>query len=366
MKTPHTRTPMGGKRWLVLSLPVAVLAAAATAWVYFGDDGGEAPALDADLCPEEARVSGRSAFLVDVTKPVDGDGGALARELLGEVLAGLGRGEELRVYLLNGSADAPRTELGRLCKPFADADLGAATKDYGAAAARGCDELPAQLTPEVRELATRFCALGAGLGERLGRAASEASLRTEAGRSHLLEALEDLRIEMAEHAAPRTLYVLSDMKQHASWFSHLDLPWQRWSHAELLRLREAQGWPPSPSASGLRAELFYLPRVGSTDQPRIRQAHRRFWQEYFAGASVAFREQSPMAGYGAPALMGVPTAEEVAASAMREAEAMLSEVRREQERINEEREASAGGAGGAASGAGGGSAVGAGRAVAGG
>ncbi len=321
----------------MLSLPVVVLAA--TALVYVSDDGGAEFDRDADLCLSSGEVSASAAFLVDLTKPVDSDHHALPRELLSNVIGDLEQDAELRVFLLNDSADAPRMELGRLCKPFSSEDLNVASKDYGSAEMRGCDELPAQITPEVRELAMRFCTLQDDLEGVLALAMRSVAGRTQVESSYLVEALEDLWIEMAEVAVPRTLYVFSDMMQHAAWFSHLDLPWQQWSYGELARLREEQGWPSaSPDQGAMGVELFYVPRIGSTDQPRIHRAHQRFWREYFANAPVTFHDQAPMREYGATDLMGIPSAADLAADARRAAEDLLSQVRLEQERLQEERE----------------------------
>ena len=339
MRTPAQNGPrVGGARWVMLSLPVVVLAAA-TALVYVSDDGGAEFDRDADLCLSSGEVSASAAFLVDLTKPVDSDHHALPRELLSNVIGDLEQDAELRVFLLNDSADAPRTELGRLCKPFSSEDLNVASKDYGSAEMRGCDELPAQITPEVRELAMRFCTLQDDLEGVLALAMRSVAGRTQVESSYLVEALEDLRIEMAEVAVPRTLYVFSDMMQHAAWFSHLDLPWQQWSYGELARLREEQGWPSASSDQGaMGVELFYVPRIGSTDQPRIHRVHQRFWREYFANAPVTFHDQAPMREYGATDLTDISSAADLALDARRAAEDLLSQVRLEQERLQEERE----------------------------
>ncbi len=333
MTPPRARAPVSGKTWVILALPV-VLLAAAIAWLYSNDDAAVELALDEHLCPIGGEASASKAFLVDLTKPIDS--GSLPPALLKRVVGELERGDELRLYLVNSAEDTPRTEFGRLCKPFGDADLDVMSKDYGGGAMHGCEDIPAQLTPRVRELARRFCALQAEMETRLARAAEDAAARIATDGSPLVEALTDLLVEMAERAAPQTLYMFSDMMQRAPWFSHLEVPWQQWHHGALVYL--VQPWVQVPSTGAMRVELFYVPRIGSTDQPRIRREHQRFWQEYFGDVPVRYHDQAPMSGYDATALMDDLRVAELAAGAWRDAEDLLSQMQQERRRLEAARE----------------------------
>lgn len=319
--------------------PVIVLGVVAAAFLHFDDSGAPAePSLDADVCPLDlSAVSGSSVFLFDLTKPIGEGRQDLPGQLLGQAIDALGRDEELAVHLLSASADAPRTPVGRLCKPAAVADLQVTTKDWSGLTARDCADLPAQMTPESRSAATRFCERRAEITARLGVAVPAGAGASElAAGAHLVEALEDIRIELAGRPRPQRLLVFSDMVQHAPWYSHLDLEWRRWSHADLVAAKAAQGWPPTlPFRRGRTSvEVFYLPRLGSTAEPRIGQAHRNFWREYFADADVTFHDQTVAPSYVATRLMDVPTEEEAAvAQARAEAERMLATARAEQERV---------------------------------
>ncbi|MDE0350466.1 MAG: hypothetical protein OXM56_12250, partial [Gammaproteobacteria bacterium] len=191
----------------------------------------------------------------------------------------------------------------------------------------GCDALPgtsgAERTPEMDGFCARRDALAARL-DLLAAAGRGAPVRD----AFLVEALEDTRLELAAAHGVKSLYVLSDMIQHADWYSHLDLSPEEWDFQRFADLREAQaalfGAPPPPVA-GLHGTLLYIPRRGVTDAVDARMQHRAFWQAYFHG-SVAFEDQPVMAAYAAEPLMGQLTELEVAT--------------REQERLARERERS--------------------------
>ena len=144
----------------------------------------------------------------------------------------------------------------------------------------------------------------------------------------LVEALEDTRLELAAAPGPKALYVLSDMIQHAGWYSHLELAPEEWDFQRFADMRAAQTalfGPPPPPVAGLHGTLFYIPRRGVTDTGDAGTRHRAFWRGYFHD-SVAFEEQPVMAAYAAEPLMGRLTELEVAT--------------REQERLEREREQS--------------------------
>ena len=116
---------------------------------------------------------------------------------------------------------------------------------------------------------------------------------TPIANSYLIEALEDTAIELSEGSGPRTIYVLSDMMQHATWYSHLDLEWTEWDFADFASARAAQAarMGRSPSVSDVAVRVYYLPRVDLTDHPRPKRAHQEFWRAYFAGSQLTFEEQ---------------------------------------------------------------------------
>lgn len=294
-----------GRRLALLGFAVFAAAVVATA-VLVGRYGSfdRGIVLDADLCPpDEALLPVRAAFLVDLRKPL-ADAGPRAGELLREVTREIDRGTELVVFTLTGSVEAPRQRIGRLCKPYAQADLQVEEAKDQRDGVRDCDDPPAQLPADVRDNVRRFCERRDLLRDRLNRlAAPEASAPVED--AYLVEAFEDIKLEFAEHPGERLLYVLSDMMQHADWYSHVDLEWTDWRFETFTDALETRNWIRSPTEAqtGLKVEVFYAPREGRTDQPRVKALHQAFWQRYFDGASVAYREQPTARPYSAKRLM---------------------------------------------------------------
>ena len=238
----------------------------------------------------------------------------------------------------------PRLPLDRICKPYDNADLQIGTAKDQRNTLRDCDDLPAQLSSSLRETAERFCSRRDALNKRVDAMARNQPA-TPITNSYLIEALEDTAIELSEGSGPRTLYLFSDMMQHAAWYSHLDLEWTEWDFADFAQARTAQAtrMGRSPSVSDLAVRVYYLPRVDLTDHPRPKRTHQAFWQAYFAGAQLTFEEQPVLPAYEAESLMDRLTPEELATLEREriereraEAQRMLSEVQREREALEGE------------------------------
>lgn len=295
-------------------IPLLLMVGVVGAFVVLSNRG---PGLDADLCPSQvAEITGRTVALFDFRKPLDAEHRSLPARLLREIGERLPERGELRTYILSGEAAEPRVFLERLCKP-----------GPGPGPGPDCEDLPGASGAGRPPETDRFCARRDALAARL-------DLLAAAGRgvpvtdAFLVEALEDTRLELAAAPGAKAVYVVSDMIQHADWYSHLELAPEAWDFQRFADMREAQGalfGTPPPPVTGLRGTLFYIPRRGVTDTVDVRTRHRDFWQAYFRG-SVAFEEQPVMAGYAAEPLMGRLTELEVAA--------------REQERLEREREQS--------------------------
>ena len=327
----------GGGR-LALFAFAAVAAVVVAVAVFVARDGyfGSGVGLDADLCPlVRAEPPARAAFLVDLRKPL-GVAAPRPDELLREVTREIGRGTELVVFTLGTTGDMARQRVGRLCKPYAQADLQVEAAKDQRAGTRDCDDPPAQLPANVRDNARRFCerrALLEGTLDELALAAAPEPVED----AYLVEAFEDIKLEFADFPGPRALYVFSDMMQHADWYSHLDLAWGDWRFPAFVEALEARNWVRSApdTLAGLRVEVFYAPREGRTDQPRVKALHQDFWRRYFDGAAVAYREQPPAKPYAAKRLMANESdAEDAAAIAAAERlSAEQAEVARRQAEI---------------------------------
>lgn len=266
--------------------------------------------LGDDLCPLDAtEVKGSAALVVDLAKPV-GDT-SFVSGLMGTVTRDLRMDEELLVYAITASdadaggieANAP-TLIGRVCKPYNNADLlfGPAKDQRGAY--RDCGDLPAQLPPAVRDLAGRFCTARDDLQTAVNVLTAEQEQVDAIASAEIVAALSTLRATLSERPAPRTLYVFSDMLQHAAWYSHFDLAWTHWSAAEYL------GASSDSPASGLDVSIFYLPRQRLTGALRLRNAHKQFWRSFFQGAQVQFQDLPAVPAYAVQRLMPLEDSEE--------------------------------------------------------
>ena len=290
-----SRKPRG---LLVVALLVLVVGALlAVVLLRPGEDAPPAElALDADLCPTDPEGVAASATLVlDTGKPLGGAPSPSA--VLRDVSLEMAPNTELHLYAVRENPNAPLTSLGRLCKPYDSSQLSVAMAKDQREASRDCDDLPAQLTPFVREAAQRFCVRRNELGARVDEL-SKGAPRVVAA-SHLVDALLQARRSLVRRKAPRTLYVYSDMLQHADWYSHFDLDWTQW-RTEYTARQDA-------AANGaMTAKILYLPRQDLTEPLRPRRVHQEYWRAFFDGADVTFTDYEPVPGYAWSPLMDAP------------------------------------------------------------
>ena len=123
---------------------------------------------------------------------------------------------------------------------------------------------------------------------------------------YLVEALDEVRQDFADGDVPTSLYVFSDMMQHAKWYSHLDAGPEQWDFEAFAQARAAElaasGREEHP-ADGLAVKVFYVPRIGTTDQEPVRLAHQGFWTRHLDGAEAAFEptaDHARLSGRAAP------------------------------------------------------------------
>ena len=340
MPAADSRKSLRGSPPLRFVLPALLVLAGLGGVLIFLQRGDAIDRHDADLCPLDAGSLGGSAtLLLDFRKPLDAFGLSLPGTALRDLSLDLAAATELRAFALTGDVNAPRRFIGRLCKPYENADLSIGTAKDQRGAVRDCDDLPAQVPTRVRELAQGFCERRAALQDRI-YAMARRSIEGAVVNAHLLAALDDTVLEFADRPRPHALYVFSDMMQHSDWYSHVDLDWTEWGFAEFLARRDAT-YPSleyAPAMDGERVQIYYVPRRGRTGQPRTESAHKQFWRTYFAGAQVVFHDQPAMSGYEALPLMDIPTEAEVAAQERDEAERLLARVQEEQAMLAEARE----------------------------
>ena len=233
--------------------------------------------------------------MLDTGKPLGG--GPAPSAVLRDVSLEMAPNTELHLYAVRENPNAPLTSLGRLCKPYDSSQLSVAMAKDQREASRDCDDLPAQLTPFVREAAQRFCVRRNELGARVDEL-SKGAPRVVAA-SHLVDALLQARRSLVRRKAPRTLYVYSDLLQHADWYSHFDLDWTQW-RTEYTARQDA-------AANGaMTAKILYLPRQDLTEPLRPRRVHQEYWRAFFDGADVTFTDYEPVPGYAWSPLMDAP------------------------------------------------------------
>lgn len=319
----------------VLLPPILVLAALAAMLVIFAQPDDGAAERDEFLCPAAAdQIAGTAAFLFDFRKPLDEERTSLPGELLRVASLELKGNTEIRIFGLTGSPASPRATLKHLCKPYDNADLRVESAKDQRGPVPDCDDLPAQLSGDLREAAGAFCAQRAELQRRLAGFAKQSGARDRGvANAYLVEALEDIRLDLSERPTPHRVYVFSDMMQHASWFSHLDRDWMSWNTERVRELVASRNrlFRQNRDTGEMQVAIYYVPRIGSTDQPRVREAHRQFWRDYFAGAQVDFHDQSAMASYSASPLTDVFAEADLPAPDRPAMEHLLQQIRMERE-----------------------------------
>ena len=266
----------GGRRILSVGLPIVLVVVVVAAAVVFLNEPAQTNERDRDLCPiGEGAISERAVLLLDLGKPWNDDAAELLAQSIGQVASELPVDAELRVFALSGTAAEPRQSLDRFCKPYDEGEL---------AAGEGCGNLPAALAE--RDAAAQFCARTDTLGRRVARSAA----RRQGGQvanAYLVEAIEETSLEFADASGARSLFILSDMVQHAPWYSQAERSPASLNFSAFEQLRSEQsrlvGPRPGPLAD-IDVTIFYVPRSGITEDSRQRQEHKRFWQEYVASA----------------------------------------------------------------------------------
>ena len=336
------RPPQHVGRWtrrLLVGIP-PVLAAVliVVVIVLFLDDRAEELAMDADLCPiDNADISHHAMFLLDLRKPLGENRRTLLAESLRSVTMALDANAELRVFTLADTDAAPRRQVARLCKPYDNAQLTFEGAKDSSQANRDCDDLPAQVPSLVRDRAQQFCARRAALQSELEQLAA-VPVDGLVENAYLIEALEETSLRLTSASRPISLYLLSDMLQHAAWYSHLEIDWSGWTFDEFIQRRSEQDALVGPRPAAMRSAgvtVFYVPREEITDQIRTKMAHQRFWQRYFTEAfltKTVFVEEAPQSAYAVAPLMEVITEADLIAAEL----ARLQQEREEAERLLEQ------------------------------
>ena len=340
-------------RLLLVGTPVLATVLIIVVVVLFLDDRADGLARDADLCPlDEAHIAHRATFLLDLRKPLGENQRTLIAESLRSVTMALEANTELRIFALANTDAAPRRQVARLCKPYDNAQLAFEGAKDSSLANRDCDELPAQVPNQVRDQAQQFCARRAALRSELEQLAAMVP-DGPVENAYLMEALEETSLELARTSVPVSLYLLSDMMQHAAWYSHLEIGWSAWTFDEFAQRRSEQDSLVGPRPAAVPSDgvtVFYVPRQGITDQLRTRMAHQRFWQRYFAEAfqtRTVFTEEAPQNAYAVAPIMKNTEADLIAAELARlqqereEAERLLEQVEEQRAAFESERRAAA-------------------------
>ncbi len=334
------------QRRLLLFIPPLFVLIIVFGLMLFVDAPRDDVALDEDLCPSRAEeIVERAVFLLDLRKPLDAEHASLPGQLLGEVAMGLDANSELRVFALADTSSAPRTSLAWSCKPYDNAELAAG----GTAPGRDCDDLPGALSEAVRDRAVRFCAWRDELQSRLdGLVVRQGGLPV--ANAYLVEAIEDTILELSELSGRHSLYIFSDMMQHATWHSQPESGVEYAGFPDQGNVQIGLA-PLLRTVDDLRIKIFYVPRRGVTEDARTKADHKEFWRDYFADFSatgVEFEDQPLMAAYEVDSLAGEPTEMELAAREREQLrlereqiEIALAEVEKEREALDAARQLAA-------------------------
>ncbi|MCY3818265.1 MAG: hypothetical protein OXH52_02715 [Gammaproteobacteria bacterium] len=304
------QSSLRSRRRLVPYVPPILVLLAVVGLMLFIDSPRDEVAVEQDLCPTRADdIAELAVFLLDLRKPLGAEHVSLPGDLLREIAMDLDANAELQVFALAGTAAAPRIALDSTCKPYDNAELA-----VGTGLPRDCDDLPTSLPVSVRDEAGRFCAWRDALRSRLEGLVVR-QRETAVANAYLVEAIEDTIFEFAEFSGRRSLYIFSDMMQHAPWYSQ---PESGVEYGDSGGPRDAHdSVVPLPRAvDDLGVKIYYVPRQGVTEDPVTRSDHKNFWREYFAdfsGSDIVFEDQPVMTAYEVESLASEPTEIELAA-----------------------------------------------------
>ena len=296
------------RRLLPYVPPVLVLLAVLGLMLFI--DAPRDDLAEQDLCPTRADdIAERAVFLLDLRKPLGPEHVSLPGDLLRDITMDLRANAELRVFALADTAAVPRIALDATCKPYENAGLTVA----GTGLRRDCDDLPASSPASIRDKADRFCAWRDALRSRLEGLVIRQG-ETPVANAYLVEAIEDTILEFAEFSGRRSLYIFSDMMQHATWYSQ---PETGVEYGDSGGRDAHTGIVPLPRAvDDLGVKIFYVPRRGVTEDPVTKTGHKDFWRDYFAdfsGSDIVFEDQPVMTAYEVESLASEPTEIELAA-----------------------------------------------------
>ena len=324
-----------------MGLPIVLVGVVVAGVAVYLREPAQTDRRDGDLCPiGEGAIAERAVLLLDLRKPWNDGASAFLAEAVGDVASGLAADTELRVFALSGTAAAPRQAVDRFCKPYDGALL-----ELAGDADDACENLPPELAE--RESAMRFCTRRDRLQRRIGRLAAQHD--GPVANAYLVEAIEETSLELAAASGPKSLFILSDMMQHAPWYSHAERDTASLSFREFEQLRSDQNTlvGPTPGAvADVDVTIFYVPRSGVTEESPQRREHKRFWQEYVANAFATapiFHDLPAMPRFeAAPFGLGTepeaPNAEwESLQREREEAERLLEVVERERAALEEAR-----------------------------
>ena len=325
------------QRRRLLYIPPVLVLLAVLGLMLFIDAPRDEIAIQRDLCPSRADdILERAVFLLDLRKPLDVEHTSLPGALLREVAMDLDANAELQVFALAGTSAAPRIPLEHTCKPYDNAELTVG----GTALRRDCDDLPAALSASIRDKASRFCAWRDALRSRLDGLVIQ-QRDAPVANAYLVEAIEDTILEFAEFSGRRSLYIFSDMMQHATWHSE---PERGVEYRDSGDPRDTQTSlaPLLHAVDDLRVKIFYVPRRGVTEDSQTRTDHKDFWRDYFAdfsGVGIEFEDQPVMAAYEAESLASEPTEIELAAQEREQLRLEREQIERALAEVEKERAA---------------------------
>ena len=331
------QSSLRSQRRLLIYIPPVLVLLAVLGLMLFIDAPRDEMAIERDLCPSRADdISERAVFLLDLRKPLDVEHTSLPGALLREVAMDLDANAELQVFALAGTSAAPRIPLDHTCKPYDNAELTVG----GTALRRDCDDLPAALSASVRDKASRFCAWRDALRSRLDGLVIQ-QRDAPVANAYLVEAIEDTILEFAEFSGRRSLYIFSDMMQHATWHSEPERGVE-YRDSDDPRDTQTSLAPLLHAVDDLRVKIFYVPRRGVTEDSQTRTDHKDFWRDYFAdfsGVGIEFEDQPVMAAYEAESLASEPTEIELAAQEREQLRLEREQIERALAEVEKERAA---------------------------